>query len=123
MSWVAGDQDVQPRTIGEYVALRWREFGRLAPLNRTTVASVGDVDYAYAHTRIEFLRHLSRTALVVDENGLFDPIDGGLFRANGGVLPPYVIADLGQEVLWLSFHRVSCLTTKDFGVHSSKAQV
>ena len=39
--------------------LRWREFGRLTPLNRTTVASVDDADYPYAHTRIEFLRHLS----------------------------------------------------------------
>ena len=68
-------------------------------------------------------RHLSRMALVVEENETFEPIDVGFVRANGIVFAPYGIANLIQELLWSIFHRVSHLTNEGFRVHSSKAQI
>lgn len=83
VSWASGDQDVQYVAVGEDIPLALVRVQPLAPLNRTTVASVDDGACAYAHARVESLRHLSRTAPVVSEDGAFHPIDVGFSRTSG----------------------------------------
>jgi hypothetical protein len=47
---------------------------------------------------LEFsFRHISRMALVVEEDLPFDPTDAGFLRANGVLSRPYGIANLIQE--------------------------